>query len=215
MLVLMCCMQSVFKKNAGIGSGAVTVLSGNVTAQNCQFIENTVEGATVLDSYGGAALYLITGTTANYIATAVIRGCEFLNNESKDTGTGGAIRNVGGNLTVISSVFKQNSAESGTIAGSDGCLMTVDTCTFRSNSASQFGAAIQVYDAVQVTITNSSFIANVASISGGAIAVANATDLTVTKVSAPQSSNKLITTVISIFVHVYTSAITVQAATLP
>jgi hypothetical protein len=194
-LVLICCMQSVFKNNVGVGSGAVTVLSGNLTAQSCQFIENTIEGATYLVSYGGAALYLITVPTANHIASAVVRDCEFLNNESKDQGTGGAVRNVGGNLTVISSVFKQNSAASGTIACSAGCIITVDSCTFRTNSVSRFGAAVLVNDAVQVTITNSSFVANVAMNSGGAIAIVNATELTVTKVSTNDSVYVLNTTV--------------------
>ena len=89
-------------------------------------------------------------------------------NASVDT-LGGAIRNVGLNLTIINSTFINNGAYSGAAISNTGQGLTVVDSTFKNNRASYFGGAIQnVADTSDFQLLNSTFINNSASL-GGAV----------------------------------------------
>ena len=175
--------DSVFTDNYASGyGGAIALASGNLTVRNSVFTGNTG------DNFGGAVHVMGTATISNSqftnntgvgnlgggaicldeIGTLTVESCDFTRNSGPH---GGAI-SAWGELTIIDSVFTQNTASvDGGAIYSEGNI-TGDGLTLANNHADVYGGAVRCYNALTnatVTFANSTFDGNTANSEGGAI----------------------------------------------
>jgi predicted outer membrane repeat protein len=83
-----------------------------------------------------------------------VTNCIFIDNIAEPGGDGGGIFNGASTTTVINSVFSGNTARTGGAILCQGGTMTITTCTFSGNSASNVAGAVYCSTDV-VTIANS------------------------------------------------------------
>lgn len=163
-------------KNGGLG-GAID-LHGKLTADNCQFINNTGTGSAATSAAGGA-IFAREGSTLSVsnskfttnVATvgkggavavfsnnAKFNKCTFTSNKASN-GEGGAIASYGKGLNITSCTFKSNSAaaKAKSYAGAItlmGQNPIIQSSTFTSNSAKNHAGAILVGAKVSGTKIN-------------------------------------------------------------
>jgi predicted outer membrane repeat protein len=140
----------------------ITFSGKNLTIQG-----NGSTGSVIIDAQKSGRLFNITGNS-----NITFINITFLNGNITGAGSGGAIYNTGGKLSVINCTFNNNTATSngGAIYNSID-NMTVINSNFYNNSCSQSGGAI--YNAGQnLSVNNSNFLNNRASLYGGAIFIA-------------------------------------------
>ena len=144
--------------------GAVYVSSGDVTMSNCTFTGNKARAAGAVYKYNG---------------TITMDGCTFTGNTA--TGTGGAVYNEGGDLTMENKcVFTENKARNGGalyIGGSQNVTLT--GCELNNNTAENIGGAVCVGDSVTVTLTDCKLNSNTAAC-GGALYIGGSGLVTLT-----------------------------------
>jgi hypothetical protein len=167
----------VFDTNDSLYNGGAVWNGGLVDLEftRCMFDDNS-------SNVDGGALYLDN-------ASADVTGCDFTNNTS---GSGGAIyggNNYGQLVTVSSSTFTGNDAES-TAAGSggggiwSGGNMALSGCTFDANTSQSNGGAVFANAAGPVRAFDACvFDENTAAKSGGAV-FENSTSLAITYVNS-------------------------------
>lgn len=179
-----------FKSNSSDRGGAIYNETGNfvINADSVAFSGNT---ATNSGAYqGGGAIVNVDGTVSFKDGATV----EFIGNEAKNGGVGGAILNTsflaGDNgvvdlTNVESATFSKNSATSGgAIAntkgqtGSDPAEIKIANATFSNNRATTNGGA--VYNETIANFTASKFEKNTSGTYGGAIKSIEGSDLTIT-----------------------------------
>lgn len=109
-------IDSTFEENVGLSSGAIQLMGNDNLIEGCAFKSN------IANHYGGGAIS--SGSTSDRVSK-----CEFINNRA--VGYGGAISM--NYVTVVDSVFTQNSADHG------GAIYTinatVENCEFSENQA--------------------------------------------------------------------------------
>ena len=137
--------------NNNTSGGAAVINNGNLTLQNCEFLDSS--------SYYGAVYNS---------GTLVVQGCDFIGNY-RIGGDGGGILNSAGTATVIDSVFSKNSTSpnggsGGGIANIIGNLTLTDD-VFIDNSAWS-GGGVYNWQGV-VTVTDSTFVGNSSTTEGG------------------------------------------------
>lgn len=171
-------------QNARSVSGGAIASQGNLTLNDCTFINNSAT------QYGGAVGYTSGYLTVNnsnfYNNTATVNGgalasvapnlpldmilnnCYFLNNSAT---SGGAIFNTG-YLYLNGCDFNANSAHmGGAIAGET--TLIISNSSFENNHASNSGGAVG-YNSCTVNVNNSIFNNNTAINTGGALAITSA-----------------------------------------
>ena len=166
----------LLKKNYYMGNRAangatVRNFKGNVTLISCTFKSNESNNSysnNVVKFYGGAGIYNDNTQFAVNEATITVLGCTFINNIAK-SGTGGAIKNGGGTLTVSNSIFTGNVAPvAAGILNYMGILRSTNN-TFTSNKATDVGGGGAIYNYKRsATIVGNTFRYNSA-INGAAI----------------------------------------------
>ena len=152
----------VFKINDG------TVELNNLTIRNGYLIND--DGAGILIEKDTVVLTINDSIFDNNIM-------EYITDEIH--GGGGAINNIGGNLTVNNSTFSNNQAvnvngRGGAIRCVQNCIMVINNSTFLGNNASKKGGALWISGASNssendITINNSTFYNNSSDIKGGAV----------------------------------------------
>ena len=105
----------------------------------------------------------------NEAGSGTVMASRFLGNGAFD-GTGGAIENKAGSITVVDSTFTADTSGAGGAIYSEGTLV-VNGCTFTENAAGYAGGAIFATDSGSVAIDRSTFAKNAATGTGGAIDV--------------------------------------------
>ena len=142
-------------KNGTSSTGGAISNRGNLTVNNCNFTGNkaTVIGGAIINQgtliaknciFNDNIARVNSGAIANS-GTCIITGCTFANN-TVTHGSGGAIFNFEGNLTVTGSTFTGNHAEGIELDGYGGAIyssgnLTVTGSTFTGNVA-KYGGAI-------------------------------------------------------------------------
>jgi predicted outer membrane repeat protein len=171
-------------QNARSVSGGAITSEGNLTLNDCTFINNSAT------QYGGAVGYDSGYLTINdsnfYNNSATVNGgalasiapnlplnmllnnCYFLNNTAT---SGGAVFNTG-YLSVNSCDFNTNSATSGGAIFGETTLIFSNS-SFENNNASNSGGAVG-YDSGYLTINDSNFYNNTAVNTGGALSITSA-----------------------------------------
>ena len=153
--------DNIFCKNrANIEGGAVSIEYSRVTIQGSKFLSNTAK-------YDSGAIYL--GNINKMFHYAVIHECDFLNNFANDEG---AVGIVSSNVQIEDSRFVNNTANTGAAVGiscNNDCTVTLLNSVFVDNTAENRGA-INI-DHAKVTINGSEFFGNMASGTGGALAM--------------------------------------------
>lgn len=155
-------------KNGGLGGAIYLLKGGKLTADNCQFINNTGTGSAVTSAAGGA-IFASEGSTLSVsnskfttnVATkgkggavvvfsnnAKFNKCTFTSNKASN-GEGGAIASYGKGLNVTSCTFKSNSATSSAKSYAGAITLMgqnpiIQSSTFTSNSAKNHAGAILV-----------------------------------------------------------------------
>jgi hypothetical protein len=119
-------------------------------------IDTSVDNA----QFDGAAISVQAG------AHLVLTGLEFRGADNVISGQGGAIDNIGGDVTVNDCTFLANSATSGGAIYNSGTT-TVNDCTFLGNAALSGGA---IYNSGTLNVNDGSMTGNTATGNGGAIA---------------------------------------------
>ncbi|MDO8870305.1 MAG: hypothetical protein Q7V10_06085, partial [Methanobacteriaceae archaeon] len=132
------------------------------TGVNISLINITIANGRVKNNNGGAI--------RNNGGTLTVNNCNFKSNSanrnSGSNGLGGAIYNTG-SLTIINSVFMDNTATcDGSAIWSSGSL-TINNSNFTSNKATRDGGAI--FSTSNTTISGSNFVNNSAVTNGGAL----------------------------------------------
>jgi CSLREA domain-containing protein len=148
--------SSTFSSNSASGGegGGISVFSGNLTITDSTFTSNSAS----LGKGGGIH---------NNVGTLTITNSSFAENTS-NFGEGGGIYN-NYSLTLKSSTFSNNSADSGGGIFNSGAYLTVANCTFSGNNVSANGGGILNTDHGGLTVVNSTFSGDSASGSGGSI----------------------------------------------
>lgn len=139
--------------------GAIFVNRGNVTVNNCTFINNTA------DDYGGAIDW-----ETNF---GIINNSVFINNTASLVG--GAIDWEGANGTIVNCTFINNTAQNGGAIDWEGINGKIYNSTFIKN-AGEVGGAVRMITAYYCEghiIVNSTFISNYAVQNGGAVDIEN------------------------------------------
>ena len=137
----------------------------NARILNCEFVNNNTDGVR-----GAGAL----GVT---VTNLTIDGCVFRNNSSVDpiTSSAGAVgHDASGNLTIMNSIFENNSSRlgGGAIAANSSVEITIESSIFTGNTANGDvgnGGAIYLIGSANSTISTSVFTFNRATNQGGAI----------------------------------------------
>ena len=181
--------------NSSSGGGAILNMGSNAHIINSRFINNTAKR-----SFGGAIrstgidLYIINSTFINNTAEKSFGGavhnnegnCYIINSKFVNNTAyrgGGAIYNANVKLSVVNSIFENNSVINKSALGSgggaiynyDGINCSIVDSTFKSNSAYDEGGAIYnmgigfFLEDVNLFIKNSTFNNNIAQHTGGAI----------------------------------------------
>ena len=139
-----------FQDNCGEGGGAMANTGSSPTVTNCTFISN--------DGEAGAAVF-------NSASTAHFENCLFQENHSILFGGGGMYNNTS-HPTVISCLFRQNTANSITGVGLGGGMWNEDAsspavinCEFLGNIA-QHGGGMTNSDTSSPTLVNCTFAGN-------------------------------------------------------
>jgi hypothetical protein len=152
--------QSIFYNNAG----ADLTIAGIADA-----------GEAGIEIVGSSTSAIINGT-AGTPATLNVTGVDF-DNDVNEGGSGGAIDNVNGSLSVTSSSFEDNIATVGGAIANQSGSMSVTTTSFYDNHATDDGGAIaNAYagaDAATLSVTDSSFSDDGAEAHGTAISSAD------------------------------------------
>ena len=155
---------------SGYGGGAILNSAGTVTVQNCVFTMNDAFAQNGSGYYvGGGAIAQPQATDPSYTSLSISNSV-FVNNSASGTNTTGA---VGGGGAIFA-----------------GCSVTIDSCSFVSNSANAFGGAttasggaIQTSSLRDLTVRNSTFFGNSCSNNasstgkGGAIYLPNGAEI--------------------------------------
>ena len=140
-------------------------MPSGITAVNVDFQDNEATGALATD--GGAALYLSAGTTGS------LTDCTFTGNDASGTsGSGGAILNNGGTLTIAGSSFSDNSANraGGAIEATGASTTTITGTDFADNEAGSApgnGGAFHISATGSATVTGGTVSGNTAANEGG------------------------------------------------
>jgi len=178
--VINCSFTNNFAEYSG---GAIINYYGNLSVTDCSFLGNTAndDGGAIHNYYGSLSVSdsSFTGNDASrndasrggaiysQSGSVFVNGCSFTGNIAS---SGGAIYNYGSGNTVslINSSFTGNTATNlgGAIVFYGGSV-SVDGCSFTSNTAFSSGGAI--FSGGSVSLINSSFTSNTAFSSGGAI----------------------------------------------
>lgn len=166
--------------NGGAIQNTATMVVQGTNGNKATFDGNKANGVGVSQGWGGAIYNSSTvGGTSLDVKNAV-----FTNNSARNAG--GAIANLGGEITIDSAVFDGNSVgfvpgESDVSNSQGGAIvnaatMTITNSTFQNNTSAGLGGALSnalnQSGAITTTIVNSSFINNSAS-TGGAGAILN------------------------------------------
>ena len=123
-----------FYINARTPVGAVRVLGGTLTVNNCRFIDNRAPDGFELPQNSGSAIAVSAGR-------AVISNCYFKSNAcqghwSDQSGGGGAVSFYFGQSSIVyDSVFEDNSCFGIAPQGGAGIYGTYHRCVFRGNNA--------------------------------------------------------------------------------
>ncbi len=132
----------------------------------------TIQGlgveALTIDAGGAADIRIFdvgTGVTASFSGLTLTGG--HATNASGGGSTGGAIRNLGGTVSVMDSVLSGNSAGSNGGAIDNTGTLTISGSTILSNYAASGGGGLRNSGTGTATIVNSTFSANRANIGGG------------------------------------------------
>lgn len=143
--------------SAGASGGGIAIYGGSLTVAGCAFIGNTAQvnnGGAIMNGSGALTIEASTFTENSAFA-------------------GGAVYHDNGAALVTGSSFSANwaSSEGGAIQQYENGTMTVEDCTFDSNSASGpdrgWGGAIRNWGTL--TLNRSTFTGNTAQWSGGAV----------------------------------------------
>ena len=152
---------TITKGRATLGGGAVLAGAVHGTGftlemEHCVITDNSSE-----NNVAGVAVLGSTGTVA------LIRGCAFVGNTAANAG--GAL-GASGSVTVIDSVFRENSAgtEAGAIWQVSGGELTALGCRFILNHAGVAGGAMHATFA-ENTLVHCEFAANTAGEDGGSV----------------------------------------------
>ena len=147
------------------GSGVFVSPGGAFTGTNVLFQDNVATGTTATD--GGGALYLSAGTTGT------VTSCTFTGNVANGTsGSGGAVFNNGGTLTVTGSLFTANSAKraGGAIEAAGASTTTLANANFSGNTAASRpgnGGAFHITGTGSATVNGGTVSGNTAANEGG------------------------------------------------
>ncbi len=181
--------SSFFSKGGGIyNEGTLTLcdslLTGNIArSSGLDQINNTIKGAGgALFSQGGTVLIRDSrlnenSADAETIYYKVASGGDYIIKTTQQQGTGGAIYQTGGHLTIEGTKFCGNSAYlGGGVALYDGAIIELTDVCFEQNKAQDKGGALYCFENNgSIKIDNSDFFANVALNDGGAIYTRSAT----------------------------------------
>jgi len=150
--------------NSVEGRGGTIQLRGDVAdktvtlhVENCWFEGNNIGQS------AGAVNVITTKDTA--VAKATLKGCTFKENNALQ---GGAIYALNADMTIEECTFQGNTAETGAAIFAKTCKsMTVTKCTFKENVASK-GAVFHV-NKCDVTVDQCTFDSNTGKTSGGSV----------------------------------------------
>jgi hypothetical protein len=180
-----------FAANTG---GGIANSGGTLTVTNSTFSGNsTYDGAGAIENSGGGSL-TVTGSvfsanSADFRAGAIenrpgasanVANGTFSGNSAgqggNSSGSGGAIFNYAGSLTVTGTTFSENTALSNYAGGGGGIdnyegTLTITNSTFSGNSAVYVGGGVMNdgYYASTLTVTNTTFSGNSADSGGGGL----------------------------------------------
>jgi len=155
----------------GYSGSGVNSYQTNTTVNNCIFTNNE-------SSYGGAC---------HMSYSAQFTNCIFMNNVARNVvafSWGGAIYASNqvsiSNCHFVGNIAKDGgiSSEGGAVFGDAGCNISINMCTFESNSAETYGGALRFFGG-KVNINGSAFQSNQSGQSGGAISMGAQAGLTV------------------------------------
>ena len=155
--------------SGGWGGAHTCYGDGNFTMTNCEYINNTAS------NYGGAA------NCGLGVGNVMFDNCTFSGNSSSSS-SGGAVyvQNDSINLTILNSIFENNSSQNdgGAIGVFASQTTVIENCDFLFNTSTDFGGAINLFedsvDIANLSVLNSTFILNQAGNQGGAISTGDA-----------------------------------------
>jgi len=160
--------------------------SGNLIVDSCTF-ENfnaTEYGYSYVLHGGGALIIKNSSFTNNIVIDAVINGagiyienCIFENNTNTlNGGSGGAIYQGGGTLTILNSLFRNNRADYGAGVFAFNVNGEINGCKFYNNHANIRGGGVYLVGSqISVDVKNSAFYTNYGEESGSGIFTAGGT----------------------------------------
>jgi hypothetical protein len=155
----------------GFGGGGISNAAA-LTVTNCTFTDNvTSPSGGGSGSVGGGAIH---SDTNDVTIPVIITGSTFTNNLAGSTfaGSGGAVNNRSGSMTITNSTFTNNRARNGGGAVANGQVLSISGSTFNGNSttaAGVHGGAVSSVTNGQLTIANSLLTGNSAHGHGGAL----------------------------------------------
>jgi hypothetical protein len=140
--------------------GGITTDDASPVIRNCVITSSSAQ-------YGG-------GMEIEFESAPLIDGCVFTGNRTAelfpgDDGLGGALEMwFGTDVTIVNTVFTDNTSGEGGALDHWGSTATYTNCLFSENTAT-LGGAMQSYVGSVVVVTNSTFTDNTAGSAGGAI----------------------------------------------
>jgi hypothetical protein len=158
--------------NGGPFGGGGISSSAALTVTACTFIDNvTSPSGGGSGSLGGGAIH---SDTNDVTIPVIITGSTFTNNVAGSTfaGSGGAVNNRSGAMTITNSTFTNNRARNGGGAVANGQVLSISGSTMSGNStvgAGVHGGAVSSVSSGQLTIANSLLTGNSAHGHGGAL----------------------------------------------
>jgi hypothetical protein len=145
-----------FEGNASLSGGAVGSVNSGMTARDCDFAANTVEGSEAR----GAAIFATSSSSTGLLFD--VARCRFIGNAAisspGNSSIGGAIY-IGNHLpgSIVNCQFTGNTAdEAGAVqvSPSPNVVFTILNCTIVGNTAAVNGGGLSLRDAEEVSITN-------------------------------------------------------------
>jgi predicted outer membrane repeat protein len=182
-----------FSHNSATAYGGAIYSSGSMSVNDCSFMSNSAL------YYGGAIFYqngtnaliarsTFTNNSARLYGGAIyvqhsnisIVDCSLIGNSARNGGGGGvAFYGVDSVVTLQGSSFSHNSATANGGAICSSGSMSVNDCSFMSNSALYYGGAIHHQFASNALIARSTFTNNSARLYGGAIFAVTASNISI------------------------------------
>ena len=165
------------------GTSSATISSSNFTTDTITFngLPVTISSSTFTSSSitenNAAAIVTYSGTTFTSTITVIVSGYASLTNSLVQLASGSPswTINTGGVVSCVSSTFLSNTRGAIALTASKADQLTIDNCTFDSNSNTQNGGALAIsyssFCADPVKYISGSFVNNIASpsVNGGAV----------------------------------------------